>query len=288
MTFKGIGLKASVFAASSALLMAGCSHGVTQGSSFMPQAQPFAARGFVFPDTSGTAIKSIAWGKLPKATAGKKFAKPFAVTITAKGSNGKPITGTYAKPITLSNSDKSGATELLINGKRASKKNDLKSSTDKVTLKYTGLAIKPATFEAKSKGAKTGKATFSPAVADIAYAGPKVSSAAEIDLTSSTPSTAGYSGKFTATQAGWTGSFKKAFTYTTAAIAGFTNNCATAYVITPASGAIGTAYTVNGKTGAVAGECALTLTGGADKTLRVVLTFTTTSVGINGKQAPNQ
>ncbi len=198
------------------------------------------------------------------------------------------ITGAYAKPIKLSDSDKSHATTLLINGKAASAKNTIKSSTDKVTLKYTGLAISPATFDASSAGAKAGKAKFSPAIADIAYAGPKVSSAAEIDLTSSTPSTAGYSGAFTATQAGWTGSFKKAFTYTTAAIAGFTNNCATAYVITPGSGALGTAYTVKGKTGAVAGECAMTLAGGAGKMLRVVLTFTTTSVGVNGKQATNQ
>jgi hypothetical protein len=285
--FKGLGFTASAIAASSALLLSGCSHGVAQGPSFMPQAQPFAASGFMQPN-AGTAIKSIVWGKLPGGTAGKAFAKAVAVTITAKGSNGKPITGAYAKPITLSDSDKSGATVLQINGKPASKKNALKSSTDKVTLKYTGLAIKPATFEAKSAGAKTGKATFSPTLANIAYAGPKVSSAAEIDLTSATPNTTGYSGAFTATQAGWTGSFKKAFTYTTAAITGFTNNCATAYVITPGSGALGTAYTVKGKTGAVAGECAMTMTGGAGKTLRVVLTFTTTSVGVNGKQAPNQ
>jgi hypothetical protein len=287
MMFKSLGLKASVIAASSALLFAGCSHGAAQGPSFMPQAQPFAAGGFMLPD-AGTAIKSIVWGKLPAGAAGKAFAKPIAVTITAKGSNGKPIKGAYAKPITLSNSDKSGATALLINGKPASKKNALKSSTDKVTLKYTGLAIKPATFDAKSAGAKAGKATFSPVLANIVYAGPKVSSAAEIDLTSSTPATTGYSGAFTATQAGWTGSFKKAFTYTTATITGFANNCATAYVITPASGAVGTAYTVKGKTGAAAGECAMTLTGGVGKTLRVVLTFTTTSVGVNGKQAPNQ
>ena len=258
--FKGFILKASAIAGSSALLLAGCSHGVAQGPSFLPQSQPFAASGFMQPDAA--AIKSIAWGKLPAATAGKAFKKPAAVTVTAKGSNGKVITGTYAKPITLTNSDKSGASVLLINGKAASKKNTLKSSTDKVTLKYSGLAIKPATFDASSAGAKTGKATFAPKLAAIVYTGPKVSSAAEIDLTSSTPSTSGYSGAFTATQAGWTGSFKKPFTYATAAVSGFANNCATSYAITPGSGALGTAYTVQGKSGVVSGECALTLTGG--------------------------
>jgi hypothetical protein len=285
--FKGLGL-ASVFAASAALLMAGCSHGITQGSSFVPQSQPFAASDFVQPDKGGTAVKTIGFGKLPAATAGKAFAKPVPVTVTAKAANGKAITGAYAKPIKLVDSDKTGATVLLINGKPASAKVTLKSSTDKVTLKYTGLAIKPATLSATSKGAKTGKATFAPTLPNIVYAGPKVSTAAEIDLTSTTPATTGYSGAFTVTQAGWSGAFKKPFTYAGSPISGFTNNCASSYTITPGSGALGTAYTVSGKTGAVAGECALTFTGGAGKTLRVVLTFTTTSVGVNGKQATNQ
>jgi hypothetical protein len=286
--FKALSPKVSAIMAVSALLIAGCSRGAGQGSSFVPQSQPFAAGGLMRPDTTGTAVKSIEWGKLPAATAGKAFAKPVALTITAKGLNGKVITGAYAKPIKLTDSDKTGATVLLINGKAASGKNTLNGSTDDVTLKYTGLAIKPAKFDASSKGAKAGKATFSPALANIAYTGPKVSSAAEIDLTSSTPSTAGYSAAFTATQAGWTGSFKKPFKYATSAVTGFTNNCATAYVITPGSGALGTSYSVKGKAGAAAGECALTLTGGGGKTLRVLLTFTTTSVGVNGKQATNQ
>ena len=284
---KALGLKVSIAAAASALLIAGCSHGAAQGPSFMPQSQPFAASSMMHPD-AGTAIKSIAFGKLPAATAGKAFAKPAPITVTAKASNGKVITGTYAKPITLSDSDKTGATLLQINGKTASAKVQVKSSTDKVTLKYTGLAIVPATFSATSSGATAGKATFTPTLANIAYTGPKVSSAAEIDLTSTTPATSGYSGSFTATQAGWTGSFHKAFTYTTAAVGGFTNNCASAYVIAPGSGVVGTAYTVSGKSGAVAGECTLTLTGGAGKTLKVLLTFTTTSVGVNGKHTPNR
>ena len=162
MTFKGFAFKASAIAMSSAFLLAGCSHGVAQGPSFLPQSQPFAPSGFLRPNTTGTPVKSIEWGKLPAATAGKAFKKPVAVTITAKGSNGKAITGPYAKPIKLTDSDKTGATVLQINGKPASGKNTLNSSTDNVTLKYTGLAIKPAKFNASSKGAKAGKATFSP------------------------------------------------------------------------------------------------------------------------------
>src|ERR1700721_1643621 len=104
MMFRGFGLTASVRAESSALLIAGCSHGVAQGPAILPQPPPFAGNGFMRPDAGE--IKSIAWGKLPAATAGKAFKKPAAVTVTANGSNGKVITGTYAKPITLTNSDK--------------------------------------------------------------------------------------------------------------------------------------------------------------------------------------
>jgi hypothetical protein len=258
---------------------------MTQGPSFVPASQPFAVGGLVRPDATGTAIKSIAFGKMPKGAAGKAFAKPAAITVTAKGANGKPISGAYAKPIVLSNSDKTGATLLQINGKTASAKVTIKASTDKVTLKYTGLVIKPATFGASSAGAKAGKATFSPTISNIAYTGPKVSSAAEIDLTSSTPNTTGYSAAFTAKQTGWTGTFKKPFTYTMASVGSFKNNCTTSYAITPASGAVGTAYSVKGKATAEAGECAMTLAGGGGKTLRVLLTFTTTSVGVNDKHA---
>lgn len=250
-------------------------------STFMTQslaADPFAA----------AAIKSITWGKLPAAAAGKALNK-VKLTLVVKGSNGKAIKGAYPTPITLTNTDKSGATKLFVNGKPASKKNTVKKSTDKITLTYTGLAIAPVTFHAAAKGVKKpAAATFKPAISAIVYSGPTVTGP-EIDLTSTTPATTGYSGAFSATQAGWnTAPYKKSFTYALSAVSGFANNCASAYVITPASGGGGGPFTVSGKAGAVAGECAMTITGGVGQTLKVLLTFTTTSVGVNGEHAPNR
>jgi hypothetical protein len=250
-------------------------------STFMNQsfaADPFATAG----------IKSIAWGKLPAAAAGKAL-KKVKLTLTVKGSNGKAIKGTYPTPITLSNTDKSGATKLFVNGKAASKKNTVKKSTDKITLTYSGLAIAQVTFQAAAKGVKKpAKAKFKPTLSAITYTGPTVT-VPEIDLTSTTPATTGYSGAFTAAQIGWSNSpYNKKFTYALSAVAGFANNCATAYTISPASGGGGGPFTVSGKAGAAAGECTMTITGGVGQTLAVLLTFTTTSVGVNGQHAPNQ
>jgi hypothetical protein len=237
---------------------------------------------------NAAAVKTIVWGKLPTGKAGTAFKKPVKIAVTAKGSNGKPISGAYSQPITIKNSDNTGATTFFVNGKKGS---SLKSSTDVLTMKYSGLAIVPATFTASSKSAnKPAKATFKPTLTNIVYTGPTVTGP-EIDLTSTTPATSGYSGAFTATQTGWTPSpYKKPFKYAFAAIAGFANNCpgtaTPAFSVTPLSGKPGTAFTVTAAATAVAGECAMTLTGGGGKTLAVVLTFTTTSVGVNGRSAP--
>jgi hypothetical protein len=254
---------------------------------FAPQAQSLMNQSLLADPFAAAGIKSLAWGKLPAAAAGKAI-KSAALTLTVKGSNGKAIKGTYPTPITLTNTDKTGATKLFVNGKAASKKNTVKKSTDKITLKYSGLAIVQATFQAAAKGVKKpAKTTFKPTPSKITYSGPNPT-APEIDLTSTTPATTGYSGAFTASQLGWSNSpFNKKFTYALSAVPSFANNCATAFTISPASGGGGGPFTVSGKAGAAAGECSMTITGGAGATLRVLLTFTTTSVGVNGKQAPN-
>jgi hypothetical protein len=288
--FKGFGWKASVTAAVSALLLSACAGGSSSPvtPAFAPQARSLAGQPDRFEGAGATAaIKTLVWGKAPVGAAGTAIAGA-KLTLTAKGSNGKAITGTYPTPITLANSDKSGATTLLINGKAASKKNTVKKSTDKIALKYSGRAIAAVTFTASAKGVKKpAKATFTPTVAGIVYTGPLVSSAPEIDLTSSTPATTGYSGSFTATQAGFTAPYPGAFAQSLSAVTGFTNNCATAYTIAPASGAAGSSFTISGAAGAAAGECLLTLTGALGQTKAVLLTFTTTSVGVNGRHAPH-
>jgi subtilase family serine protease len=55
----------------------------------------------------------------------------YTITIAAESATGSVITGTYATPITLSNSDTSGATTLSVTS--------VPSSTTAVTLAYSGL-----------------------------------------------------------------------------------------------------------------------------------------------------
>lgn len=241
-------------------------------------------------------IGTLTWGTLPSGASGTAFtAKPVAVT--AKDADGNVIVGTYAHAIGIADADATGATTFKVNGGSAT--GGLTKSTDALTLNYTGLAILPAMFTASSTGATSVRTTFTPVVASI------VASQSEIDLYSLTPSTTGFSGQFTATQAGWTGSFGKAFTQTFAPVTSPTplptNDCpgtsVNAYAITPASGTVGTSFTVSVSSGAqgtyyanYAGECTMTINGGGGKSATVLLTFTTSGIGIStrhhGKKSP--
>ncbi len=282
---------ASVFALSA------CSGGSRLTPNVAPQGlfashgyAPFASQGYspLFHANGSDTIKSLKWGKMPKGKAGKAFKKPVALSLIALGTNNKPISGAYASPVTLSDGDNLGGTQLLVNGKPASSKNPVTGSTSVITLQYTGLAIDPATLTAKAAGAKAGSAKFSPKLFAIAYGGPKNGGSPEIDLYS-TSGNPGFTANFTATEKGWTGKYKKAFTYRFKGISGKTNNCpgaGGAYTVTPASKKPGTNYTVQATNSAGAGECLMTMTGGGGKTLAIKLTFTTSSIGINGRSAP--
>ena len=237
-------------------------------------------------------IGSLTWGSLPAASAGTAIGNK-AVTVTAKDADGNVISGSYQHPISIGDGDTSGATTFQINAGSAS--NGLTKSTDALTLSYSGLAIVPATFQASSIGVTAAKAIFTPVLAGVVYTGPtSAPNNPEIDLYSNVPASSGFSGNFTATQTGWTNSpYNKAFVkYAFTAINGQTNNCpgATnpAYAVTPAIGAVGTAFTVSASTqlqgasdtSGYAGECLMTITGGAGQTKAVVLTYTSSSVGV--------
>lgn len=221
-------------------------------------------------------IASLAWGTIPAGTAGTAFAAPQALTLTAKDADSNTITGTYASAVTLTDSDKSGATTLA--------PASVTSSSTAITLNYNGGAIGSASLTASATGVTPAVGTFSVSGATIVYTGAKVSGNPEIDLYSNTPATAGYSGAFTATEAG----YSAPFTYTFAAISGQTNNCpgtgSAQYTTSPASGAAGTSFTVSSTSANNAGECLMTISGGGGATLNVILTYTTSSIGVNGKK----
>ena len=97
-------------------------------------------------------------GNFPSASAGTGFlSKPF--TVTAKDADGYIIVGTYATPITLTDSDSSGATAIATAGSDNPPGDEMLSSSDTATISYTGLAIAPVTIAA-SAGAAKGSGIF--------------------------------------------------------------------------------------------------------------------------------
>lgn len=212
-------------------------------------------------------------GALPSGTAGSSFAAtPF--TLTVQDVDGNTILGTYANPVTITDSDTSSLTQgsaLSVNGGAAATSVTSTASGDLLTLAYGGLAIAPATLTASAAGATNGTATFTPALSPIVYSGPLVASLPEIDLyaTSGTGST----GTFTASETGWTNApYNRSITQSLAA------GCSSIATASPASG---TSFTDTVAASPSAGTCTQTLSdfiGGQTKT--VTVTYTTSGIGV--------
>jgi len=93
----------------------------------------------------GTAYSSIGLSVSSSAfIAGVPTTVPVQLTAYA---NGSPVVGAYAFPITLSDSDLSGATVLQVNGTPST---TVTSSSQNVTIAYSGLAINPFTISASA------------------------------------------------------------------------------------------------------------------------------------------
>lgn len=115
-------------------LVAGC--GGSSGSSpSIPGTNPGAS--------STPRSISVAFSATPNAVAG--LAESFPLTITVKDGNGNAIQGPYTAPITLSDSDTTGATKLSAT--------TIASSTQAVSLEYTGARIAgTVTISASAQG----------------------------------------------------------------------------------------------------------------------------------------
>jgi hypothetical protein len=217
---------------------------------------------------------------VPAGTAGTTIAST-PLTLTVKDAAGDAITGTYANPVTIAALDPSGATALILDSQASSASVISTASTDTLSFFYSGEAIVSPSLSVTATGA-TGLtvpftvtssvptftcngATPAPVPADMSECG----TGNEIDLyaTSGTGSNA----SFTAAQPGW-GALANVFTQT--------NTCsAIATVSTPD----GINFTVTALNAAVAGTCAVTVTGGAQKHADETVTFTTSSIGVNGR-----
>jgi hypothetical protein len=135
----------------------------------------------------------------PALVAGTSATVPITVTALA---NGSPVTGTYAFPIVISDSDTSGATGLAVAGGQPSTTTTVSSSSQSVTLDYSGLAIAPFTISVSARDASNSPLpASSPALVSPQLTAPSVvpvnGSALEV------PS--GGTQTFTVSEPGWLG-----------------------------------------------------------------------------------
>ncbi|HTZ55304.1 MAG TPA: glycine-rich protein [Candidatus Acidoferrum sp.] len=202
---------------------------------------------------------------LPSATAGTAFASPQSMSVTAKDGDGNTILGTYAIPITIGDSDTSGATLIATSGSDTPPANTLLSSSDAATIAYSGLAIAPATIALRANAA-AGSAAFAPALQPIvvtvaATPGALNPNSTGVDLTAGAST-----GSFTASEAGWTNApYNKSLTLSVA------SGCASIASVAPASG---TSFTATVRASPVAGSCIATLTDGNGQSQAVTLAYT--------------
>ena len=202
---------------------------------------------------------SFVVGGLPSGTAGTAFGSPKSFTVTVKDASGDVITGAYENPVTLSDTDATGATTIATSGSDNPPARRLLSSSDAATLTYTGLAIVPATITASASGATNGTGKFAPTLQPIVSA-PNV-------LNLYATSGGGSTETFSASEAGWTNApFNKKLDLTVP------SNCATIATAGPPSGTTFTATVV--VTPSVS-SCSLTVSDGAGQTHHVALRYET-------------
>lgn len=216
---------------------------------------------------------SLTISGVPSGTADTAFSAT-TFTVTVKDADGNTIAGTYARAVSLTDSDTTGATTISTTGTDSPPAAELLSSSDSAKLAYTGLAIVMATLTASASGATNGTGTFTPTLNPIVYTGPENGTSPEIDLYAT--SGTGSSGTFTAQEAGWTDA-----PYSKSIAQSETAGCSNIAMTSPASG---TSFTTSVASSPSAGSCTLTLsdfTGGQTKS--VTLTYTQSNLGIESK-----
>jgi hypothetical protein len=236
---------------------------------------------------SVTLMKIVKTAAVASSTGAAGTAKAAAaLALTVKDADGNPVTGTFNNPVTVADADATTATTLS-GGTGSAKSQVFSSSTQTLKLAYSGLAILSPKITPSGSGITGTAGTFTVTLGNIvAVIVPTPKTTNQIDLYAL--SGTGSSATIALTQPGWQGgAFNNAFT---TSIAFGSGNCGAGssvagYTITGggASFAASVNAAINSGSGPVAGTCTLTVTGGAGQTLPVVLTFTTTGIGINSK-----
>lgn len=164
------------------------------------------------------------------------------------------------------------AVTLSVNGGTAGSSVTLTSGTQVLEMAYTGAAIGSATLTASASGATNGTATFTPTAAPIqyTYTGPTLpagdscpTSSPTICLYAPSGGGTGSSFTFTATQAGYTGTFGNNLSLSGASA------CSSFATVTQS----GTTFTVSAIASPTPGTCNITLGGYGTTTLNVTIDY---------------
>jgi hypothetical protein len=220
--------------------------------------------------------KTFTFGAVTGGAAGTTSTQTLSIAVL--DADGNTITGTYANPVTLSDSDSSGD---LVNGSAvkvgagaAATSVTLNSDTDAAaaTLTYGGLAIVSPTLSLSAMGATTGTQPFSVTLNPIT-----VAPATEIDLYAATGT--GSTGSFTAGEVGWSNApYNKTFTLGTATCS--TGTAAATYSLSTVNNLTWTDTT---PASPAAGNCTVPINdfAGSLHSGSVTLTFTTGAFRVN-------
>lgn len=212
--------------------------------------------------TNGSIVLSLS---NPSPMAGS--AASITISVSEEDTGGATIVGQYANPITLTDSDKSGATAILVNGTAGS---TVANSTDTVTLSYGGLAIVPATISATATNLSSASASFAPTIPAVVLSPTSLSfiGTSNPQYGDVGPSTV------TASQAGWTGSYGRQITVTDGTPACNLAATGTSQIVSINTTA-GTSFNITPQN---VGGCSLTFTGGGGASTQLPISVTTTSI----------
>jgi hypothetical protein len=241
----------------------------TAHSSATPTVPPATTTPSAFPSTSPTPLPTVAPNGSPPAsfTMGTMPSAQWGTALSAAtfgfqvlDASGNAIAGSFSKDVTVSSNNGAVLLSILGSGTAASQSITVTSGTELVAMQYSGAAISGSTvtISASATGATNNSIAFTPASAAI------VGAPSQINLYPGNTSV-----QFTATQAGYTGSYGNTITATPSAA------CANFAQVSPSSG---TTFTVSTIASPSAGTCTLTLGGANGSTQVITLTYTTLGV----------
>ena len=179
-------------------------------------------------------------------------AKTVPITVTALAANGSPVVGAYAFPITVSDTDTSGATVIQVNGTASS---TVTASSQSVTLAYTGLAIVPFTISVSASNA-TGAPlpASSPAVVYPSLSYPVIT---PVDGSGYIEIPSGGSATVTVTEPGWLGA-----PYNKSISLSFGSGACSYATLTPPAAGSGTFTLTSSYPGSNVNYCGIQFSGG--------------------------